>query len=189
VLQAPCRERCRTRRNHRVRRAGFRTVFCDDPTWSDAARACLSWCRRRTLEVGRCAHRSHEGSTRRRVVSQRLIPEGCPGIVVYSQSSVHSTDGTGICEGVDGQARPRPSGRCPHRGVPDCGGEARDPSLTVLVIQTSMGRRQPFSSTNVLAFLGLRLGNRRQEGDVVRLHLLCTFRGGLGLLLRSGSLS
>ncbi len=33
-----------------VRRTGFRSVFSDDPTSSDAVRVCLRWCRRTALE-------------------------------------------------------------------------------------------------------------------------------------------
>jgi len=44
-------QRSRTRRNHPVRRVVFRTVFCDDPTSSDAVRVCLSWCHRTGLKV------------------------------------------------------------------------------------------------------------------------------------------
>jgi len=42
-------QRSRTRRNYPLRRTGFRTVFCDAPSWSDAVRVCLGWSRRRTL--------------------------------------------------------------------------------------------------------------------------------------------
>jgi len=75
------------------------------------------------LGVERCAHRSPQQSLPRRVVSQKLAPEQCLVITVRSQYPVRSTYGTGICEGVDGQARPRPSGRRPHRGRHPCGAD------------------------------------------------------------------
>jgi len=47
IRRSPAGERCKIRRALRRRRVGLWTIFCDDPTSSDAVRVCLRWwCRR-----------------------------------------------------------------------------------------------------------------------------------------------